>query len=84
MDFTAISRAFHCKTKEFHCKTKEYAFFSSCNETYFKTEYNQTQNKPQLIKKIFEIIPYILSDHHGLRLDFNNIKTTGNPHTHGK
>jgi hypothetical protein len=33
-------------------------------------------------KKI-EIIPFILSDHHGLRLVFNSNKTTQCLHTHG-
>jgi hypothetical protein len=34
-----------------------------------------SQGKPQLIKKKkIEIVPCILSDHHGLRLEFNNSK----------
>ena len=40
--------------------------------------YNCSQNRSQQIK-IFEIIPYILSDHHALRLIFNNKINNGKP-----
>ena len=40
--------------------------------------YNRSQYKPQWYKKV-EILPCILSDHHGLRLVFNNNKDNKNP-----
>jgi hypothetical protein len=39
-----------------------------------KLTINSSQNNPQLIQED-EIIPYILSNHHALRLVFNNSKS---------
>jgi hypothetical protein len=67
MDLTDIYRTFPPKTKE-------YTFFSAPRGTFSKSEqiigHKTTLNR---YKKI-EIIPCILSDHHGLRLVFNNSK----------
>ena len=67
MDLTNIYRTFHPKTKE-------YTFFSGPHGTFSKINHiigdKTTLNR---YKKI-EIIPCILSDHHCLRLVFNNSK----------
>ena len=57
MDLTDIYRTFDPKTKG-------YTFFSTTHGTFSKTDLNR-------YKKI-EIIPCILSDHHGVWLLFNN------------
>jgi exonuclease III len=65
--------------KTFHHKTKEYTFFSAPHGTFFKIDHiighKTTLNR---YKKI-EIIPCIISDHHGLRLVFNNSKNNRKP-----
>jgi exonuclease III len=70
MDLTDIYRTFHPKTKE-------HTFFSAPHGTFSKIAHiidpKTTRNR---YKKI-DIIPCILSDHHG-----NKSKTTKNPHTH--
>jgi hypothetical protein len=72
MDLTDIYRTFHPKTKE-------YTFFSAPYSTFSKIDHiighKTTLNR---YKKI-EIIPCILSDHHGLRLVFNNSKNYRKP-----
>jgi exonuclease III len=58
--------------RTFYSKTKEYTFFSACHGTSSKIDH-LIGHKTGLNKyKIIEIIPCILSDHHGLRLIFNN------------
>jgi hypothetical protein len=58
----------------FHPKAKEYTFFSAPHGTFSKTDHI-TGHKTGLNKyKKTEIIPCTLSDHHGLRLVFNNNK----------
>jgi hypothetical protein len=68
MDLTDIYRTFFPKTKQ----KKGYTFFSAPHGTSSKidhiTEYKTGLNR----YKNIEIIPCILSDHHGLRLIFNN------------
>ena len=65
MDLTDIYR-------KFHPKTKEYTFFSAPHGTFSKTDHI-IDNKTVLKKyKILKNFPCILSDHHGLRLFFNN------------
>jgi exonuclease III len=57
----------------FHPNTKEYTFFSAPHETFPKTDHILS-HKASLnrLKKNIEITLCILSDHHGLNLDFNN------------
>jgi hypothetical protein len=63
----------------FHPKRKEYTFFSAPHGTFSKNlPYIQSQKSLNQCKKI-EIIPYILSDYHGLRLEFNNSKSNKKP-----
>jgi hypothetical protein len=61
MDLTNIYRIFYPKTKG-------YTFFSAPYGTSSKTDKNQASTD----KKNIEIILCILSEHHGLRLIFNN------------
>jgi hypothetical protein len=61
--------------RTFHPKTKEYAFFSVPQDTFSKI-YHKIGHKTGLNRyKKTDIIPCILSDHHGLRLVFNNNKS---------
>jgi exonuclease III len=65
MDLTDIYRIFYPKTKG-------YTFFSAPHGTFSKTDH-VISNKTGLNRyKNIEIIPCTLSDHHGLRLIFNN------------
>ena len=66
MNLTGIYRTFHPKAKE-------YTFFSAPHGTLSKTDHI-IGHKTDLNRYKTEIIPCILSDHHGLKLVFNNIK----------
>jgi hypothetical protein len=56
----------------FYAKTKGYTFFSASHGTFSKSD-DIIGHKTDLNRyKTFEIVPCILSDHHGLRLMFNN------------
>ena len=58
--------------RTFYLKTKGYTFFSELHGTFSKTDHI-TGHKTGLDRyKNIEIIPCILSDHHGLRLIFNS------------
>jgi hypothetical protein len=73
MDLTDIYRTFHPKIKE--------CTFSAPQGTFSKIDHI-IGHKPTLNKyKKIEIIPCILSDHHGLRLDFNNSINHKSPHS---
>jgi exonuclease III len=65
MDLTDIYRTFYPKTKG-------YTFFSEPHGTSSKTDHIIGHKTGLNIYKNIEIIPCILSDHHGLRLTFNN------------
>jgi hypothetical protein len=71
MDLSDIYRTFN------HRKTKEYTFLLAPHSTFSKIDhiigYKTGLNR---YKKI-AIIPYTLSDHHGLRLVFNTNKNNG-------
>jgi hypothetical protein len=57
--------------RTFYPKTKGYTFFSAPHGTLSKIDY-KIGHKTGLIRyKSIEIVPCILSDHHGLRLIFN-------------
>jgi hypothetical protein len=58
--------------KTFYRKTKGYTFFSAPHCTFSKTDHIIGHKTGLNRYKIIEIIPCILSDHHGLRLTFNN------------
>ena len=65
MDLTDIYRTFYPKTKR-------YTFFSAPQDTFSKTDHIIGHKTGFNRYKNIEIVPYILSDHHGLRLIFNN------------
>ena len=57
----------------FYPNTQEYTFFTACHRSFSKIDH--ISHKANLNKyKNVEIMPCILSDHHGLKLDFNNRK----------
>jgi hypothetical protein len=65
--------------KTFHNKTKEYIFFSAPDGMFFKTDHI-IGHKPSLYSyKKTGIIPCILSEQQGRRLDFNNNKNNKKP-----
>jgi hypothetical protein len=65
MDLTDIYRTFYPKTKG-------YTFFSAPHGTFFKTDHIIGHKTGLNRYKNIEIVPCILSDHHGIRLIFNN------------
>jgi exonuclease III len=72
MDLTDIYRPFYPKTKG-------YIFFSASHGTFSKID-NIIGHKTGLNRyKNIEIVPGILSDHHGLKLIFNNNINNGKP-----
>jgi hypothetical protein len=58
--------------RTFYPKTKDYTFFPVPHSTFSKTDHIIGQKTGLNRYKNIEIIPCILSDHHGLRLIFNN------------
>ena len=64
MDLTNIHRTFHANTKE-------YTFFSAYHGIFSKTIYSITKQRATNTKRWNN--PCIISDHHGLKLEF---KTT--------
>jgi hypothetical protein len=74
MDLTDIYSIFHPNTKEY--------IFSVPQGSFSKTHIVYHKASLRRHKKI-EIMRCILSDHRGLKLDFNNNKNTRNPYTSG-
>ena len=70
--------------RTFYSKTKGYTFFSAPHGTFSKVDHIIGHKTSLNIYKNIEIVPYILSDHHGLRLIFNNNINNGSQHSHGK
>ena len=68
--------------KTFYPKTKGYTFFSVPHGTFSRIEHIIGQNTGLIRYKNIEIFPCILSDHHGLRLIFNN-NIIESQHSHG-
>ena len=64
MDLTDIYRTFYPKTKG-------YTFFSALHSTFSKIDHIMDHKTGLNRYKNIEIIPCILSDHHGLSLIFN-------------
>jgi exonuclease III len=58
--------------RRFYPKTKGYTFFSAPHGAFSKTDHIIGHKTGLNRYKNIEIIPCILSDHHGLRLIFNN------------
>jgi hypothetical protein len=63
----------------FYPKTKGYTFFSASHGTFSKTDYIIGHEICLHRYKNIEIVPSILSDHHGLRLILNNNINNRNP-----
>jgi hypothetical protein len=58
--------------RTFYPKTKRYTFFSAPHGTFSKTDHIIGHKTGLNRYKIIEIVPCILSHHHGLRLIVNN------------
>jgi hypothetical protein len=58
--------------RTFYPKTKGYTFFSAPHGTFSKIDHIIGHKTGLNRYKSIEIVPCILSDHHGLRLIFNN------------
>jgi len=67
MDLTDIYRTFYPKAKG-------YTFFSAPNGTFSKIDHIVGQKTGLNRNRKIEIIPCLLSYHHGLKLVFNNNK----------
>jgi exonuclease III len=65
--------------RTFHPKNKEYTFFSASHGTISKMDHITGPKTTLNRYKKIEIVPCILSDHHGLRLVFNNSKNYRKP-----
>ena len=72
MDLTDIYRTFYPKTKG-------YIFFSAPHGTFSKIDHIIGHKTGLNRYKNIEIVPCILSDHHGQRLIFNNNINNGKP-----
>ena len=68
--------------RTFYPKTKAYNFFSAPHGTFSKTDHIIGHKTNLNIYKNIEIVACILSDHHGLRLIFNN-KINNSQHSIG-
>jgi hypothetical protein len=62
-----------------HFTLKEYNFLSAPHDTFSKIEHIIGHKKRLNRYKVIEIIPCILSDHHGLRFVFNSSKNYRKP-----
>jgi exonuclease III len=65
--------------RTFHPKSKEYTFFSAHHSTFCKTDHIINHKTGLNGYKKIEIIPCILSDHHGLKLIFSSNKNNRKP-----
>jgi hypothetical protein len=65
--------------RTFYPKTKGYTFFSEPHGTFYKTDHIIGHKTGLKRYKNIEIVSCILSDHHGVRLIFNNNTINGKP-----
>jgi exonuclease III len=65
--------------RKFYPKTKRYNFFSAPHGTFSKIDHIIGHKTGLNRYKNIEIVPCILSNHHGLRLVFNNNINYGKP-----
>ena len=65
--------------RKFYPKTKGYTFFSAPHGTFSKIDHIIDHKTGLNRYKNIEIVPYSLSDHHGLRLIFNSNINNRNP-----
>jgi exonuclease III len=73
IDLTDIYRTFHPETK------KKFTFFSAAHGTFSKTDHIISHKTGLNRYKKIEIIPCTPSEHHGLRLIFNNTRNNRKP-----
>ena len=66
--------------RTFYPSTKQCTLFSAPHGSFSKTD-NIVIHKASLCQQIknIEIIPYIILDHHGLKLDFNKKRNSRKP-----
>jgi exonuclease III len=69
--------------RTFYPKTKGYTFFSAPHCTFSKIDHIIGQKTGLNRYKNIEIVSCFLSDHHGLRLIFNNNINNKSQHSHG-
>jgi exonuclease III len=69
--------------RTFYPKTKGYTFFSAPHGTFSKNDHMIGHKTGLNIYKNIEIVPCILSEHHGLRLIFNNKINNGSQYSRG-
>jgi exonuclease III len=67
----------------FHPTSAQYTFFSAAHGTFSKTDHTLGHEASLSKYKKTEIIPYILSDHNALKLEFNNKTSVENMQTIG-
>jgi exonuclease III len=67
----------------FYPKTKGYTIFSAPHGTFFKIDHIIGHKTRLYRHKNIEIVQCILSDHHGLRLIFNNSINNSQHYSHG-
>ena len=65
--------------RTFNLKAKEYTFFSAHHGTFFKIDHIICHKTGLNRYKKIEIIPCTPSEHHGLRLIFNNTRNNRKP-----
>jgi hypothetical protein len=65
--------------RTYYPKTKGYTFFSAPHGTFSKTDHIIGHKTGLNSYKNIEIVPCILSDHHSLRINFNNIVNNRKP-----
>jgi hypothetical protein len=65
--------------RTFHSKTKECTFFSASHGTFSQTDHIIGHKTSLNQYKKIELIPCILLDHSGLRLNFNSNKRSRKP-----
>ena len=58
--------------RTFHPKTKGYTFFSDLHGTFSKIDYTLRYKASRKRYKKIEVTPFVLLDHHGLKIDINN------------
>jgi hypothetical protein len=67
---------------QFHPNTKRYTSYISAPHGYFSKTYHIVSHKASLNKyKKIEMTPCIFSDHHGLKMNFNNTKNRKPAHS---
>ena len=65
--------------RTFHPNKKEYTFFSAPHGTFSKTDHILGNKANTHRYKKIEVIHCVLSDHHGVKLEFNNNTTPRKP-----